>query len=84
MPIAHAWLLNSEGEAIDPTWEVPGVAYLGVPLSTKWIEEFLASRKKVNKTEDFSIFGGNHLEKYSLLRQGLPSAACATPVSKQR
>lgn len=84
MPVAHAWLLTAEGEAIDPTWKVPGVVYLGVALSTAWIKEFLDSRKEVTKTEDFSIFSGNHLEGYSLLKQGLPSAAYPTHTAYSR
>lgn len=34
-PFPHAWLMSSEGKAINPTWETPGVAYLGAQYRTK-------------------------------------------------
>jgi hypothetical protein len=35
LPLAvhHAWCLDGDGHLIDNTWEVPGLAYLGVPFS---------------------------------------------------
>ena len=69
LPLSHAWLMNSNGDAIDPTWETPGAAYFGVPLATAWVESFLRLRVR---RDDLSIFDGNHLEDYSLLKQGLP------------
>ena len=77
MPIPHAWLLTAEGEAIDPTLETPGIIYLGVPLSTGWVKTFLAERQKRTKKDDISIFEGNILEDYSLLKEGLPPDATA-------
>src|SRR4028119_1559046 len=35
-PLHHAWLLDSDGYAIDPTWEPYGCCYLGVSLATPW------------------------------------------------
>ena len=29
--VAHAWCLDTDGRVVDPTWEVPGDAYFGVP-----------------------------------------------------
>jgi hypothetical protein len=75
MPFAHAWLIDREGRAIDPTWVPPGVAYLGVPLSTKWVQSVLDSRRQRGRDIDLSIFEGNYLEKYSLLKEGLPPEA---------
>jgi hypothetical protein len=46
MAVAHAWLLTPEGYAIDPTWETPGICYLGVPFSTEWVKSVLKARKK--------------------------------------
>lgn len=75
MPFAHAWLIDKEGHAIDPTWETPGVAYLGVPFSTKWVRSFLNSRQQRGRNNDLSIFECNYLEDFSLLKQGLPHEA---------
>lgn len=74
-PIAHAWLLTPEGYAIDPTWETPGICYLGVPFSTEWVKSVLKARKKRGRGDDLSIFECNYLEEYSLLKQGLPTEA---------
>lgn len=74
-PIAHAWLLTPEGHAIDPTWETPGICYLGVPFSTEWVKSVLKARKKKGRGNDLSIFECNYLEAYSLLKQGLPPDA---------
>ncbi len=75
MAIAHAWLLTPEGYAIDPTWESPGICYLGVPFSTEWVKSVLKARKKRGRGDDLSIFECNYLEEYSLLKQGLPPDA---------
>ena len=72
LPLSHAWLMDRDGHAIDPTWETPGAAYFGVPLATAWVESFLCLRVR---RDDLSIFDGNHLEDYSLLKQGLPAEA---------
>lgn len=72
-PIAHAWLLDGGGYAIDPTWETPG-CYFGVPLSTAWVQSVVAAR---NRIDNLSIFDGNYIEKYSLLEDGLPVGALA-------
>ena len=75
MAVAHAWLLTPEGYAIDPTWETPGICYLGVPFSTEWVKSVLKARKKRGRGDDLSIFECNYLEEYSLLKQGLPTDA---------
>lgn len=72
-PISHAWLLAPDGYAIDPTWDYPG-CYLGVPLSTTWVESVLAAR---HRFDNLSIFDGNYIERFSLLIDGLPIDAFA-------
>lgn len=74
-PVSHAWLMNKQRQAIDPTWGTSGIYYLGVPLSIKWVKTFLKSRRKNGKIQDLSIFEGNYLENFSLLKQGLPDDA---------
>jgi hypothetical protein len=78
LPVAHAWLLTPEGDVIDPTWNPPGTVYLGVPLSTNWLKSFLESRRQRKNIQNLSIFEGNYLEHYSLLKHGLPPAAYST------
>ncbi len=72
-PISHAWLLTPDGCAIDPTWDSPG-CYFGVPLSTAWVQSVVAAR---NLFDNLSIFDGNYIEKFSLLKDGLPVDAFA-------
>ncbi len=72
-PISHAWLLAPDGHAIDPTWDTPG-CYFGVPLATAWVESVLESR---NRIDNLSIFDGNYIERFSLLKDGLPVDAFA-------
>lgn len=73
--ISHAWLINSDKEVIDPTWEKEASAYYGVAFRYEWIKALLESRQKRGKENDFSIFEGNHLEEFSLLKDGLPDDA---------
>jgi hypothetical protein len=72
-PISHAWLLAPDGYAIDPAWDTPG-CYFGVPLATAWVESVLESR---NRIDNLSIFDGNYIERFSLLKDGLPINAFA-------
>lgn len=74
-PFAHAWLINDEGEVIEPTWEQPGIEYLGVPLATEWVKSIIDSRQQKGQNNVLSIFEGNYLEDFSLLKHGLPREA---------
>ena len=72
-PISHAWLLAPDGYALDPTWDSVG-CYFGVPLSTAWVQSVLEARHRI---DNLSIFDGNYIEKFSLLKEGLPVDAFA-------
>lgn len=76
-PVVHAWLTDKHGRSIDPTWESPGLAYFGVPFSTKWLQSFLEERQKRGRGNDRSVFEGNYIERHSLLKRGLPPKAIA-------
>lgn len=39
IPVHHAWLITSDGQAYDPTWEQPGEVYFGIPFETEYIRE---------------------------------------------
>jgi hypothetical protein len=75
LAIAHAWLMTPEGSAIDPTWDEPGTAYLGIPFSTNWVKSIIAARKQRGREDDLSILEGNYIEGFSLLKEGLPDEA---------
>jgi hypothetical protein len=70
-PLAHAWLLNTEGKVLEPTWDSPGEAYLGIAFSWEWVRALLKSRRQQGKKNDLSVFECNFLEKFSLLKEGL-------------
>lgn len=35
-PVLHAWLINAQGQALEVTWERPGIAYCGIPFQRLW------------------------------------------------
>ncbi|MEN8447140.1 MAG: hypothetical protein ABG776_19245 [Cyanobacteria bacterium J06555_13] len=72
LPLPHAWLMTSEGTAVDPTWSDDGVCYFGIPLQTNWVQQFLAERVERYGDDDIAIIAGNYIEDYSLLQKGLP------------
>ena len=74
LPLIHAWLVNKDGRVIDPTWNDCDAVYLGIPFDTKWFIELLRSR---NREDCLAVFESNHLEDFSLLREGLPKEAIA-------
>lgn len=77
LPLHHAWLLDTDGCAIDPTWETPGCCYLGIPLATAWVKSIWDSRKQKGRTDELSIFQGNYLEQFSIFKAGFPADALA-------
>jgi hypothetical protein len=38
-PTHHAWVVDSEGSAIDPTWPKPGTRYYGVTFTVPELGE---------------------------------------------
>lgn len=70
----HAWLVNKDGKVIDPTWNDCNAAYLGIPFNTQWFINLLRSR---NREDCLAVFESNHLEDFSLLKEGLPEKAIA-------
>lgn len=43
--VAHAWCVDDNGKVLDRTW-TSGVAYLGVPIKTEFLNRLMAERKK--------------------------------------
>jgi hypothetical protein len=75
IPIKHGWLINDRKEVIEPTWDIDNSIYLGISFSIGWFTYFLNERFSKGKEDEISIFEGNYLEKYSLLKEGLPPEA---------
>ena len=74
-PVRHAWLMTSEGAAVDPTWPNVGLCYFGIPFQTSWMRTFIAARVDQFGEDSVAILEGNFLEQGSLLREGLPIEA---------
>ncbi|MEA5536791.1 hypothetical protein [Crocosphaera sp. XPORK-15E] len=74
-PLAHAWLLDHSGMVIEPTWEEPAQAYIGIPFSIAFVKSILKEREDKKRSNYLSLFECNHLEGYSFLKEGLPSEA---------
>lgn len=71
-PVTHAWLMNPQGKAIDPTWESAALCYIGIPFQTQWVLDFLEARKQRRKTDYLSLLESNYLEEFSFLKEGIP------------
>jgi hypothetical protein len=67
LPIAHAWVVDSFGKVIDNTWEKPGRAYSGIPISTSFLT------KALSDTGVYGILSGANRNAY--LAEGLPKTA---------
>jgi len=88
IPVPHAWVMDRQWQAIDPTWErskYPEAIYLGIPLHINWVRAVLSARAKTGN-KDIAILEGNYArpERGSFYRSGLPTKAIAgfnVPVS---
>lgn len=67
---AHAWCVDDQGQAHDPTWpDGSGYAYLGIPFSASHIHTY---------DEQFGnacLLHDTHLDEHRILREGLPVTA---------
>jgi len=61
IPLAHAWLCDRQGRAIDPTWK-EGIAYLGVPIKKAFL------RKQLARTGHYGILMDAWVEGWPMLK----------------
>jgi len=62
----HAWCAKAgDTQALDPTWEVPGDAYIGVPFDPEWRRQL----RRADAADDAAFIGR------ALLEHGLSEAA---------
>lgn len=69
LPIAHAWVVDSEGNVIDNTWKDEGRSYLGIPLKTKFLTEQLI------ESGVYGLISGSENNRW--IEKGLPKDAIA-------
>ena len=71
--IAHAWLVNGQGEVIDPTWRDPqsfiNPIYFGVVFNWEFVMEVAA------QTKMYGVLDNDRAIEYEFKRLGLPSNA---------
>ena len=80
LPVPHAWLINDRGVVIDPTWDTDS-AYIGVAFDTNWLKSLQDSR---TREDCLSVFEGNYIEDFFLLKEGLPEEAISTNITDTR
>ena len=44
---AHAWVTDGKGNVIDNTWDHVGVAYAGIPLHIKWLNNSYVKQRAI-------------------------------------
>lgn len=61
MPIAHAWVVDKDGNVIDNTWKDGGVEYFGVPFKTNDVQKTILSKNSYGIIENWQ-------QKFPLLK----------------
>lgn len=62
IPVHHAWCVDREDRVVDPTWDEPGTAYLGVILDLDQV------RDVAKRHDQFSVID-NWMDRWPLLRE---------------
>ena len=52
LPVHHAWVSTGDGQALDPTWDVPGVAYAGIPFKLAFLLTTVLTAKGIHSILD--------------------------------
>lgn len=69
--IAHAWLVDTQSQVIDPTWNENYVdpTYFGVVFTREFVG------KVALKTKQYGILDNYYVDKYQILQEGFPKDA---------
>ncbi|WP_373527446.1 hypothetical protein [Nostoc sp.] len=70
--VSHAWLVNNDGELIDPTWigkNFNGSTYFGVIFNNDFVVEI------AKKTKCYGILDNDFMNEHQLKREGFPPHA---------
>jgi hypothetical protein len=76
--LLHAWVLNEQGQVLEPTWEQPGTAYLGVAAAEEWHMDMMASYRVYEVAGEVNANGipsdpSAWIDPINALGQSLPS-----------
>ncbi|MEP0859728.1 hypothetical protein [Trichocoleus sp. DQ-U1] len=75
LAISHAWLINEEGETVDPTWigeQYKNSVYFGIVFDKEFVFEF------AKKIKHYGILDSGYMNDYQLQREGFPPHALLT------
>ena len=72
-PIPHAWVVDTDGHAYEPTWKDVGWYYIGIVFPTPLVDNIWCSRAKQDAEHEVSIFQGHYLDGQFLLKNGFPA-----------
>ncbi|MBD2303053.1 hypothetical protein [Nostoc sp. FACHB-190] len=70
--VSHAWLVNNDGDVIDPTWigkNFKGSTYFGVVFNNDFVVEM------AQKNKCYGILDSDYMNRHQLLREGFPPSA---------
>ncbi|MCC5640864.1 hypothetical protein LC593_34570 [Nostoc sp. CHAB 5844] len=72
LAVSHAWLVNNDGDLIDPTWigkNFKGSTYFGVVFNNDFVVEM------AQKNKCYGILDNDYMNRHQLLREGFPPSA---------
>jgi hypothetical protein len=71
LAISHAWLVNENGDVIDPTWDenITGCTYFGVVFNREFVIE------TATITKHYGILNNDLMNGHKLHREGFPPHA---------
>lgn len=72
LPIQHAWLVDDQGHAYDPTWETGGT-YYGVPVKLSYV------KRTILDTGYYGILVNDWRSDCVIVREGIPSRMIPKP-----
>lgn len=74
-PFDHAWCVDAEGRIVEPTWETPGVSYVGVCFERAFVAERISAQGLYGLLCDRSA-------ELLFLENGAPWGALRAPAEK--
>lgn len=67
VPFYHAWLLDQKGNTIDPTWDLDGAEYVGIPILGGYLSRRIHKQETyglIDRPEDKFQMLGAHPRQY--------------------
>ncbi len=71
IPLNHAWLVDADGQVVDPTWKELDTEYLGLIFKDEFVFEMLDKMGHWGISENLYMLRKPHVDVYELLKAGL-------------